>query len=215
MLGGGGSSRLVGLFDGRWCRCTGVISVSSTPRWTVCGTCCATSGRTSSTWAGSCFPRTRTANSSKFSDCTTAPTTSRAALYGLSCVVYDTFTQLYAHAHEQFLKLSVGFRFRCSFYSVFVTAALRSRCRHYILLYYQRRDAHSEVGRLPRQDETGGRTCGLSANLGCRSEMCCTRLAEKTGRKNRQKSAIWAPSHNLLAYIFATKHVSTIRKNAC
>jgi len=25
--------------------------------------------------------------------------------------------------------------------------------------------------------------CGLSANLGCRSETCCTRLAENTGRK--------------------------------
>jgi len=25
--------------------------------------------------------------------------------------------------------------------------------------------------------------CGLSANLECRSEMCCTRLAENTGRK--------------------------------
>jgi len=35
--------------------------------------------------------------------------------------------------------------------------------------------------------------------------MCCTRLAENTGRKNRQKFAIWAPSHNLLGYIFATK----------
>ena len=27
--------------------------------------------------------------------------------------------------------------------------------------------------------------CGLSANLECRSETCCTRLAENTGRKNR------------------------------
>jgi len=39
--------------------------------------------------------------------------------------------------------------------------------------------------------------CGLSANLGCRSETCCTRLAENTARnKNRQKFAICAPSHN-------------------
>jgi len=28
------------------------------------------------------------------------------------------------------------------------------------------------------------RWCGLSANLECRSEMCCTLLAENTGRKN-------------------------------
>jgi len=41
--------------------------------------------------------------------------------------------------------------------------------------------------------------CGLSANLGCRSETCCTRLAEGTGQKrNRQKFAIWAPSHNFV-----------------
>jgi len=38
--------------------------------------------------------------------------------------------------------------------------------------------------------------CGLSANLRCRTETCCTRLAENTGtgRKNRQKFAIWASS---------------------
>jgi len=30
--------------------------------------------------------------------------------------------------------------------------------------------------------------CGLSANLECRSEICCTRLAENTGRKNCAKS---------------------------
>jgi len=38
-----------------------------------------------------------------------------------------------------------------------------------------------------------------SANLGCRSETRCTRLAENTGRKkNRQKFAIWAPSHKFV-----------------
>ena len=29
--------------------------------------------------------------------------------------------------------------------------------------------------------------CGLSANLRCRNETCCTRLAENTGRKNSPK----------------------------
>jgi len=38
--------------------------------------------------------------------------------------------------------------------------------------------------------------CGPTANLECRSEMCCARLAENAGPKNRQKVAIWAPSHN-------------------
>ena len=49
--------------------------------------------------------------------------------------------------------------------------------------------------------------CGLSANLECRSEMCCTWLAENTGRKNRHLRTIaqfcWAISSQL-------RHVSTI-----
>jgi len=35
--------------------------------------------------------------------------------------------------------------------------------------------------------------------------MCCTRLAENTGRKNYAKTAVCAPSHNFVGYIFATK----------
>ena len=40
--------------------------------------------------------------------------------------------------------------------------------------------------------------CGLSANLECRSETCCTRLAEKYRTQKSPKSAIWAPSHNFV-----------------
>jgi len=40
--------------------------------------------------------------------------------------------------------------------------------------------------------------CDLSANLGCRSETCCTRLAKNAGRKKSPKIAIWAPSHNFV-----------------
>ena len=47
--------------------------------------------------------------------------------------------------------------------------------------------------------------CGFSANLGCRSETCCTRLAENAGRKKSPKIAICAPSYNLSGYIFRTK----------
>ena len=47
--------------------------------------------------------------------------------------------------------------------------------------------------------------CGLSANLECRSETCCTRLAENTGRKKSPKIAIWTLLHNFVGYIFATK----------
>jgi len=44
--------------------------------------------------------------------------------------------------------------------------------------------------------------CGLSVNLGCRSETCCTRLAENTGCKN---DASGHHCTSLLGYIFATK----------
>jgi len=51
-----------------------------------------------------------------------------------------------------------------------------------------------------------GCTCGLSANLGCRSETCCTRLAGNAGRK---KIASSSPSTHhcttLSGDIFATK----------
>jgi len=81
-------------------------------------------------------------------------------------------------------------------------AALRSRCGHYIfalwfvlssiffLTYFQ----PSQIGCLPYFHTW----CGLSANLGCRSEMCCSRLAEIRDAKNRQKFAICAPSHNFV-----------------
>jgi len=56
--------------------------------------------------------------------------------------------------------------------------------------------------------------CGLSANLECRFEICCTRFAENTGRKNRQKLAIWAPSHNILSGCISLqqRRASTIGK---
>jgi len=57
--------------------------------------------------------------------------------------------------------------------------------------------------------------CGLSANLGCRSELCCTRLAENTGCKKSPKirhlvtmaQVCWIVSSQLFI-----RHVSTIRK---
>jgi len=56
--------------------------------------------------------------------------------------------------------------------------------------------------------------CGLSANLECRSVTCCTRLAGNAGRKNCQKIAIWAPSHNLSGYVLAIKARIDNRKNS-
>ena len=48
--------------------------------------------------------------------------------------------------------------------------------------------------------------CGLSANLECRSEMCCARLAGNTGRKQSPKSSLSAHHRTTVSgYIFATK----------
>jgi len=51
--------------------------------------------------------------------------------------------------------------------------------------------------------------CGLSANLECMSEMCCTRLAENTGRK---KSPFWHHRTALSGCTFAAKACIDNRK---
>jgi len=57
--------------------------------------------------------------------------------------------------------------------------------------------------------------CGLSANLGCRSETWCTRLAENTGRKKIAKKSQSAHHRTTLSgYIFATKaHIDNRKEN--
>jgi len=54
--------------------------------------------------------------------------------------------------------------------------------------------------------------CGLSANLRCRSETCCTGLAENTGRKSRQKSPSGRHRTTFSGYIFATRALIDNRK---
>jgi len=74
-------------------------------------------------------------------------------------------------------------------------AALCSRCGHYIFIL---RFLLSSF--FPQRSEIG-----LSANLECRSEMCCAQLTENTGRKNRQKLPSGHHPTTLSGYIFATK----------
>jgi len=92
-------------------------------------------------------------------------------------------------------------------------AALRSRCGHYIfilwflllssffLVYSQR----LQIRCLPYFHTW----CSLSVNLECRSEMCCMRLAGKTGRK---KSPSTHHRTTLLGCIFATRACIDNRK---
>jgi len=99
-------------------------------------------------------------------------------------------------------------------------AALRSRCGHYIftlwfllsfyLLFSLPNLSRRQIGCLPYFHTC----CGLSANLGCRSEMCCKRLAEIQDAKNRQKFAICAPSRNFVGlYLRNFKTCIDHRKN--
>ena len=56
-------------------------------------------------------------------------------------------------------------------------------------------------------------TCGLSANLGCRSETCCTRLAGNAGRKKSPKSRHLRTIVQLCRSISSqVRHILTIGK---
>jgi len=47
--------------------------------------------------------------------------------------------------------------------------------------------------------------CGPSANLECRSKMCCARLAGNAGPPKSPEFAICVPSHNLSGYVFKAR----------
>ena len=95
--------------------------------------------------------------------------------------------------------------------------ALWNRADHYffalwfLLSFFLTLSLPSQTGCLPYFHTW----CGLSANLGCRSEMCCTWLAENAGRKKITKNS---PSvhhgTSLSGYIFAAKaHIDNRKKN--
>jgi len=59
-----------------------------------------------------------------------------------------------------------------------------------------------------------GTCCGLSANLECMSEMCCTRLAGNTGRKNDAKNRhLRTMPQHCRAISSQLRHISTIGKS--
>ena len=74
---------------------------------------------------------------------------------------------------------------------VVIMVALCNRADHIyfhavssFFFYFLAKSQPSEIGSLPYFHTW----CGLSANLECRSEMCCMWLAENTGRKNDAKN---------------------------
>ena len=98
----------------------------------------------------------------------------------------------------------------CGFFLSFFMVALWNRADHYIFMllivlsssFFLASSQPPQIGCLPYFHTWRG----PSANLECRSETCCTRLAENTGRKkSRQKSPSGHHRTNLSGYIFAMK----------
>jgi len=100
----------------------------------------------------------------------------------------------------------------------FIMASLRSRCRHYVFvlwfllslfLFFITYSQPLHIGCLPYFR----RWCGLSANLECRSEICCMRLAENTGCKISPKIChLGTIAHFCWAVSSQLRHVLTIGK---
>jgi len=105
------------------------------------------------------------------------------------------------HSHSVIIQLEATFQ-----PNIGNMAALRNRAGHYIFALWSLLSSSSffffprlisavaQIGSL----QYFHTWCGLSANLECRSEMHCTQFAANTRRKQSQKIAIWAPSHNFV-----------------
>jgi len=96
--------------------------------------------------------------------------------------------------------------------------ALCNRADHYIFVlwfllsffFFLASSQRSEIGCLPYFHTW----CGLSGNLGCRSEKCCTWLAENAGRKKSPKSRHLRTIVQLCRAISSQlRQISTIGKN--
>jgi len=92
-----------------------------------------------------------------------------------------------------------------SILAALIMAALSNRAGHYIFILWFLLVSFFLLFSSPNLsrrtlDVYRTTTHGLSTNLECRSEMCCTWLAEigLQDAKNRQKFAIWASSHNFV-----------------
>ena len=83
--------------------------------------------------------------------------------------------------------------FRMFFLTLIFMAALWNRAGHYIFalwflsIFLFFLSSPNLSGRTLDVYHTSHTRCSLSANIGCRIETCCMRLAENAGRKNRQK----------------------------
>jgi len=143
----------------------------------------------------------------------------------MCCVMYNSCAQWYAHMWGV-LKDGCWFRFCLIFVHLFrfsilwfsgvvrlFMVTLWNRVDHYIFILW----FLSSFFFFPRLISAAAHWmsatwCGLSANLECMSEMCCTRLGENTLRK---KSPFWHHRTTLLGCIFATEACIDNRKKTC
>jgi len=80
-------------------------------------------------------------------------------------------------------------------------------CGSFFLLFFLAYSQRLQIGCLPYFHTW----CGLSANLECRSEMCCMRLTENAGCKNSPKICHLCTIAQLCCAISSQlRHVSTI-----
>jgi len=102
-----------------------------------------------------------------------------------------------------------------------IMAALgRSRCGHYIFALWFLSSIYRVLFSSPNLSSHTldvyhyfHTLCGLSANLECKSEMCCMRLAENRGRKKVAKNRHLVTIAQLCQAISSQlRHVSTIGK---
>ena len=94
-------------------------------------------------------------------------------------------------------------------------AALHSRCGHYIfILWFFLLSFFPLLISAIADWMSTIPWCGLSANLGCRSETCCTQLAENTGCKKSPKiHHLCTIAQVCQAISSQLRHISTVWKN--
>jgi len=112
--------------------------------------------------------------------------TARTTDLGLSCTqrytAHHQLTNLYYY-YGRTLRLPLYFAAVVSFFFLSYFQRSQSRCLPYFHTW-----------------------CGLRANLECRSEICCLRLAENTGRKNYAKNRHLLTIAQLCRAIFLFRH---------
>jgi len=106
--------------------------------------------------------------------------------------------------------LTTGQTAGISFTQRLIMANLHSRCRHYIFVLFLLSFFFSSPNLSGRRldvyyTSTVYTWCGPSANLECRSEIWCTRLAGNAGRKKIANSPSGHHRTTSSGYIFTTK----------